>query len=92
MFEEVNGQYFFPDVSDEDMKLIFTTRLPYAIKRSEPLFCDGTTNYKIVNIKRIEEPRKDELALFIRVDVSFHDGSDVANYYFRVYPNGKKER
>ena len=83
-----NG-YSLTGISDEDLQLIFDYRLPKAVQMSEP-FHYSINDYSISDVRRLDQIRPDEHAVFVRITIRFglYDGD--FTYYFRV--NDGKER
>jgi hypothetical protein len=83
-----NG-YSLSGISDEDLQLIFDYRLPKAVQMSEP-FHFSINDYSISDVRRLDQIRPDEHAVFVRITIRFglYDGD--FTYYFRV--NDGKER
>lgn len=83
-----NG-YSLTGVSDEDLQLIFDYRLPKAVQMSEP-FHYSINDYSISDVRRLDQIRPDEHAVFVRITIRFGLYDEDFTYYFRV--NDGKER
>lgn len=83
-----NG-YSLVGISDEDLQLIFDYRLPKALQMSKP-FYGFNDDYNISDVRRLDQIRPDEHAVYVRINVTFERFDGELTYYFRV--NDGKER